>query len=161
MDNDAVEFAKQFLSGAVLSDDVKASTPLEYENVARALAQATINPDTNDFDVLLELAVERLNQNQMLPDWLANFAADVLSGKLKRPTRRGPDKYGNFERDYKLWRTTQEVAKHYALPAYTTNELSTKTTAAEVVCQAAGCKRDVVIKAYQKFSGYIGGKINS
>jgi hypothetical protein len=174
MTDDAVEFAKRFLSGPVLSDDVKASSPQEFENIAKALQQATINPDANDFDILVMLAADGLSRNERLPEWLAAFAADVLSGKRKRPTKRGPDKYGNWERDYKLWRATQEVAKAFGLQRYSnnelskkttaaeilssagacsdTNELSKKTTAAEIVSRAAGCEADVVITAYKKFN---------
>jgi hypothetical protein len=158
MTDDAVEFAKRFLSGPVLSDDVKASTTQMHENVAKALPQAAINPDTNDFDVLVMLAADGLSRNERLPDWLAAFAADVLSGKRKRPTKRGPDEYGNWERDYKLWRATQEVAKAFGLQHYSNNELSTQTTAAEIVSRAADCKADVVITAYKKFSRIMGAE---
>lgn len=156
MTDDAVEFAKRSLSRPVLQDEVKASTPQEHENIADALQQAAINPDTNDFDVLKTLAIDSLYRNERLPDWLAIFAADVLSGKKKRPTKRGVDKYSNWERDYKLWRATQEVAKAFGLQHYTNNELSEPTTAAEIVCQAAGCKVDVVITAYKKFTRNMG-----
>lgn len=158
MTDDAVEFAKRFLSGPVLSNDVKASTPQGHENVAKALPQAAINPDTNDFDVLLMLAADGLYQNERLPEWLAVFAADVLSGKQKRPTKRGADKYANWERDYKLWRATQEVAKAFGLQRYSNNELSAQTTAAEIVSRAAGCNADVVITAYKKFSRIMGAE---
>lgn len=158
MTDDAVEFAKRFLSGPVLSDDVKASTPQEHENVAKALSQAAINPDTNDFDALVMLAADGLSRNERLPEWLAAFAADVLLGKRKRPTKRGPDEYGNWERDYKLWRATQEVAKAFNLQHYSNNELSAQTTAAEIVCRAAGCNADVVITAYKKFTRIMGAE---
>ena len=158
MTDDAVEFAKRFLSGPVLSDDVKEYSPQEHENVANALPQAAINPDTNDFDALVMLAADGLSRNERLPEWLAAFAADVLSGKRKRPTKRGPDEYGNWERDYKLWRATQEVAKAFDLQHYSNNELSAQTTAAEIVCRAAGCNADVVITAYKKFTRIMGAE---
>lgn len=158
MTDDAVEFAKRFLSGPVLYDDVKASTPLGHEHLGKALQHAVIAPDTNDFDVLIMLAIDGLSKNEPLPEWLAVFAADVLSGKRKRPTKRGPDKYDNWERDYKLWRATQEVAKTFDLQHYSNNELSAQTTAADIVCQAAGCSADVVITAYKKFSRIMGAE---
>jgi len=157
----AVKFAKKFLSTPVLLNDAKASTPQEHENVIKALKQAAINPDnpdTNDFDALVLIAGTSLSLHGILPQFLASFAADVLLGKRKRPTKRGPDKYLNFGRDYKLWRATQEVAKAFGLPHYTNNELSDKTTAAEIVSRATGCKPDVVITAYKKFGHSCGAK---
>ncbi|MEN3371689.1 hypothetical protein [Dechloromonas sp. ZS-1] len=150
--DDAVAFAKRFLSGPVLSEDIKASTAQEHENVVKALQLAAINPDTNDFDTLVMLAADGLSRNERLPDWLAVFAADVLLGKRKRPTKRGQDEYGNWVRDYKLWQATQEVSKAFNLQHYTNNELSAQITAAEIVCRAAGCSVDVVITAYKKFT---------
>ena len=75
-----------------------------------------------------------------------------------RPTRRGADKYRNFERDYGLWRTALEVAKRFNLPLYTNNELSTKTTAAEVVGKAANLKVAIVTTAIKKFNRISGEK---
>lgn len=158
MNDRAIRFAKEFLSGPVLFNDVKAFSSQEYGRVAEALPIAAINPDTNDFDVLVMLAADGLSRNERLPEWLAVFAADVLLGKRKRPTKRGPDEYGNWERDYKLWRATQEVAKAFDLQHYSNNELSAQTTAAEIVCRAADCNVDVVITAYKKFTRIMGAE---
>ena len=149
---EAVEFARQFLNSLVLQNDIKASPPQEHENVVEALRLAAINPDTNDFDTLLVVAADLLYQGRMLPKWLADFTADVILGKKKRPTKRGPDIYVNWERDYKLWRATQEVAKKFNLPLYSSQGRSGSTTAAEIVSLAENCNVDVVITAYKKFT---------
>ncbi|MBI5461957.1 MAG: hypothetical protein HY941_07205 [Gammaproteobacteria bacterium] len=159
MNDDAIAFAKRLLSDPdLLVDDVKVSTPQQHENVAKALLTAATNPDTNDFDALVAVAAKLLRKNERLPPELATFAADVLEGKTKRPTKRGSDKYDNWERDYKYWMATQEVAKAFDLPHYSNNELSGKTTAAHIVSQAAGCKIHEVITAYKKFNRSMGVK---
>lgn len=82
-------------------------------------------------------------------DWLTSFAADVLEGNRTRPSRRGPDRYSNFFRDNALATTVDAVAKKFDLPKYTNNELSNKSTAAEIVAEASGLKVDVVITVYK------------
>ncbi|MFZ5620355.1 MAG: hypothetical protein ACOY5W_04960 [Pseudomonadota bacterium] len=122
MNDAAVAFAKRLLSAPdLLVDDVKASTPQQHENAAKALLTAVTNPDTNDFDALVAVAAKLLRTNERLPAELATFAADKLEGKRKRPTKRGSDKYDNWERDYKYWRAIQEVAKAFNLPRYSNN----------------------------------------
>lgn len=165
-DNEALQFAKTFWSEQVqgetenniLFKDVKASHPTEsdMERMGDALEQAARDPDTNDFDVLVMLAAGLMRKNERLPDWLASFAADVLEGKRKRPTKRGADKYKNWQRDYSLWRAVDEVACKFDLPRYKNNELSNKPTAAGIVAEAARLNVDVVITAYKTFSK--GGK---
>ena len=164
--NEALQFAKTFWSEQVkavtenniLFKDVRASYPTEadMERMGDALEQAARDPDTNDFDVLVMLAAGLMRENERLPDWLASFAADVLEGKRKRPTKRGADKYKNWQRDYSLWRAVGKVACKFDLPRYTNNELSNKPTAAGIVAEAARLKVDVVITAYKSFSK--GGK---
>lgn len=167
--DDAVQFAKDFLSGPVLHNDVMTSSAQGHENVTkrlrmfdklvtRAAAQSVpiqaLFQDTNDFDALVTITADVLYENQRMPEFLAIFAADVLSGKCKRPTKRGADKYRNWARDYTLMRATQEVAKAFKLPHYTNNELSAKTTAAKIVSEAVDCNLDVVITAYKKMRRY-------
>lgn len=168
MDNydEALQFAKTFWSEQVqaetenniLFQDVVASIPSEadLERMGDALEQAARDPDTNDFDVLVMIAAGLMRENERLPDWLASFAADVLEGKRKRPTKRGADKYKNWPRDYSLWRAVDEVASKFNLPKYTNNELSRKPTAADIVAEAARLKVGAVITAYKSFSK--GGK---
>ncbi|SHF86129.1 hypothetical protein SAMN02745117_02734 [Lampropedia hyalina DSM 16112] len=165
-DNEVLQFAKTFWSEQVQAEtennilfkDVRASYPTEadMELMGDALEQAARDPDTNDFDVLVMLAAGLMRENERRPDWLASFAADVLEGKRKRPTKRGADKYKNWQRDYSLWRAVEEVACKFELPKYTNNELSNKTTAARIVAEAARLNVDVVITAYKTFSK--GGK---
>ncbi len=152
--NDPVAFAREFLNSPVLTNDVDRHPPAEQDcqHLAAELQRASNDPDTNDYDVLSNLAVFYLREGQQLPDWLAIFAADVLEGKKKRPTKRGKDKYDNWERDYKLFRATQEVAEAYNLPHYYNNELNEKITAAKIVAHAAGCSVDTVINCYKRFS---------
>lgn len=152
--DEATRFAEAFLSEDILHQEVINSPPTEAEllNLEDALKRAALAPDTNDFDVLVHRAADLLRKNETLPDWLALFAADVLEGKRKRPIKRGPDKYQNWERDYSWWRAVDEVASKFDLAKYTNNELSNKPTAAEIVAEAARVKVDVVIRAYKNFS---------
>ena len=76
--------------------------------------------------------------------------------KCKRPTKRGADKYANWERDVKLWRTVQAIAELFSLSCYLNKELSEKTSAADIVAKAGGYKTDIVVNAYKKFTR-IGG----
>lgn len=151
--HDAVAFAKRLLDGPMMALDAGAGRPTKDVLVAMGLAleQAAANPDTNDFDVLVGIAADLLRKGEGMPVWLATFAADVLEGKRKRPTKRGADRYSTWERDFKLWRVTQEVATAFSLPAYTNNELSKKAMAAQVVSLAAGCSVDMVILACRRF----------
>jgi hypothetical protein len=156
--DEAIQFAKSFLKSEVLFNDAKGSDPSEADMVrmGEALEAAARDPDTNDFDTLVMLAAGLMRENERLPDWLASFAADVLAGKQKRPTKRGADKYKNWQRDYSLWRAVDNVANNFDLPKYTNNELSNKTTSATIVAKAAGLNVDVVITAYKRFNQ--GGK---
>jgi hypothetical protein len=150
----ALEFAKKYLSGNILRDDILVSTPKEQDflRVGNALEIAASKPNSLEFDVLVTIAADILSRNERMPEWLATFAADVLLGKRKRPTKRGPQEFGNWERDYKLWRATQEVAKVFGLQHYSNNELSKRITAAEIVSRAEGCSLDVVVTAYKKYA---------
>lgn len=162
MNDEQVLFAKTRLERSLLResvrDDPRQTDSALLDHFLQQLKRASLDPDTNDFDVLVILAAEGLYQGDALPEWLSTFAADVLTGKRVRPTRRGADKYQNFERDYGLWRTALEVAKRFNLPLYTNNELSTKTTAAEVVGKAANLKVAIVTTAIKKFDRMSGKK---
>ena len=153
-DDAAIEFARRFLDGDVLRAHVRTAQPADadFADMGQALQQASIDPDTNDFDVLVGLAADSLRQGEGMPGWLATFAANVLEGKRKRPTKRGRDRYSNWQRDYKLWSATQEVARVFSMPAYTNNELSKKPTAAHAVSLAARCPIDVVVLACRRFN---------
>lgn len=157
IENNPIErdrFAKEFIRETILLNEIRSHSPSEADmvSIGEALEMEATNPDTLGYDVLVALAAEMMRENQRLPDWLASFAADVLEGKRKRPTKRGRDKYDNFLRDFSLWRAVDEVASKFDLPKYTNNELSTKTTAAEIVAEAIRLNVDVVITAYKAFS---------
>lgn len=130
------------------------------EMMVEPLMEAANNPekcDANNYDILVSLAAQELRRFD--PDsccvpiqpWLAQFAADVLEGKRKRPTKRGPDKYGNFSRNYCYARAVSAVAERFEIPKYATGEPLNKPTAAEVIAEAAGCKPDTVINAVKSF----------
>ncbi|MBL8499094.1 MAG: hypothetical protein JNL77_00680 [Nitrosomonas sp.] len=158
--NEAVQFAEDFLSKPVLQNDVlvlqsqnKRDDP-NGERLYEAIENAAINPDTNDFDMLVTLAATCLRDGVILPEFLAEFIADVLEGKRKRPTKRGTDKYANWARDYALCRAVKEVAKKYELQHYSNNELSEGITAAKIVAKASGHGVDVIVKAFAKFKNF-------
>ena len=129
----------------------KAAHSLEH------LEKALKNPDAHDFDIAVATAADMLRADVRLPDWLASFTADVLEGKRKRPTRRGPDPDAKFLRDYTAAYAVSLVSGRFNVPAYTNNVLSEKATAADIVAEATGIGLQAVIKAYRKFSG--GGTI--
>ena len=152
--------AREILTGDVLFKDVERGINLDCrslteERLGNALKKALENPDTNDFDVGVASAADMLRAGAILPDWLAEFAADVLDGKRTRPTKRGPDPYANWIRDYGIARAVLEVSNRFGLPQYTNNELSNKITAAQIVSETAHLSLDVVHKAFQKFGGPI------
>lgn len=156
MDNEALQFAKTFWqeqAKAGIFKDMPPCYPTEadMQRMVVALEQSARDPDTNDFDVLVMLAAGLMRENERLPDWLASFAANVLEGKRKRPTKRGADKYKHWLRDYSLRQAVDKVASEFGLPRYTNNELSSQPTAAAFVAEAAGVGVDVVIKAYKSF----------
>lgn len=150
--SEAVNFAREFLNTDIPLDDIRAKGFDESHAKERgeALRRAAVDPDPLEFDVLTGIAADLLRKGELLPVWLAAFTADVLEGKRKRPTRRGPDKLKNWARDYSLWRAVGEVAERFNLPKYTNNELSEKTTAADIVSEASGCGLAVVTNACQK-----------
>lgn len=157
-------FAKQLLKRSWLREAfVTSSNNLTVSvDLARqmddSLRQAASNPNTNDFVLLVNLAAMCLRQRDPLPDWLADFSAGVLTGAIKKPRKRGEDVL-KTERDYAFWQTSLAVAKRYKLPLYTNNELFEKTSSAEIVSQAAGCKVDIVVRAIKKFERKVRGKI--
>jgi hypothetical protein len=162
MDNydTAIQFAKDFLTNNILLNDLKKKeknlTELDITRWDEAIEKAAVDPDTLEFDMLVDLAAETMRDNERLPEFLALFVADVLQGKKTRPTKRGADKYKNWHRDYSLCRAVKEVSKVFDLPLYTNNELSQKTTAAKIVSMATGRNIDIVINAYKKFKHYQG-----
>lgn len=156
----AAKMVREILTGDILFKDVEEGMRLDCvslseERLGNALMKALENPDTNDFDTAVGTAAAMLRAGARLPDWLAVFAADVLQGKRTRPTKRGPDPYANWTRDYAVARAVLEVSARFGLPQYTKNELSNKITAAQIVSETAHLSLDVVHKAIQKFGGQI------
>ena len=154
MSDEAIRFACEFLTRDVLVEGINSAPPgaSDFYHMYKALEQASIDPDTNDFDTLVVVAVDLLRKNEQLPGWLAKFAADVLSGERKRPTKRGADKYTNWERDYKLWRCVDEVSRRFSLPKYDNTDLYENETSAGMVSEASGFSIEVVVTAYKKMN---------
>jgi hypothetical protein len=151
----AAELVREILATNVMLLDVDNTMPAAY--VADTLRQDLQKPelDTNDFDVGVVTAAAMLREGERLPEWLAVFVADVLEGKRKRPTKRGPDKTANWLRDYAVAWAVLEVASRFGLPKYTKNELSDKITAAQIVAQTAHLSLEVVHHAVRRFGGRI------
>lgn len=157
---EADKLVREILTGNVLLKDIEEDMRLNHKSLSEeqmetALMKALENPDTNDFDAGVIAAATMLRDGARLPDWLAAFTADVLEGKRSRPTKRGPDPYANWIRDYAIARAVLEVSQRFSLPEYTNNELSDKITAAQVVAETGHFSLDVMHKAIQKFGGRI------
>lgn len=152
VDNEAITFARDYLNKNLLLEFIRRSKPTEGDLLCmdEAMEAAAKNPDTNDFDAITTVAVDLLREGERMPAWLAAFVADILEGNRKRPVKPGQDPYKHWERDYKLWQTTLAVSERFDLPAYTNNELSDKSTAADAVAAAAGVGADVVKNACKK-----------
>jgi hypothetical protein len=156
----AAKMVKEILKGDILRNDIDNAMRLNHKNLSNerlgsALKTALEDPDTLEFDAAVSTAAAMLRGGDRLPDWLAVFAADVLQGKRTRPTKRGPDPYANWTRDYAVARAVLDVSSRFDLPQYTKNELSNKVTAAQIVSETAHLSLDVVHKAIQKFGGQI------
>jgi len=156
----AAKLVRDILISDFLLKDLEADAQsgrlsLSYERIASTLEKALENPDTNDFDAVLGIAATILRKGEHLPNWLASFAADVLEGKRKRPTNRGPDRYANWIRNYKLARAVVEVSNKFDLPKYSNSDTSHKITAAEIVAESGHISLDVVLHATKLFGGDI------
>lgn len=156
----AAKLVREILIGDFLPKEIEADAQSgrlnqSYERMAFALEKALENPDTNDFDAGLGIAATMLRKGEHLPKWLALFAADVLEGKCKRPTNRGPDRYANWIRNYKLARAVVEVSNQFDLPKYSNSDTSHKITAAEIVAESGHISLDVVLHATKLFGGDI------
>jgi hypothetical protein len=117
----------------------------------RRLDKILMESDQNSFDLWCSIAAKILREEKPIPRKLALFAADVLDQKLKRPTRRGPNPYDNFKRDFCTAWAVMEVSRQFGLPEYTNNELSHKVTAAELVADTMSLNIHVVHHAIRRF----------
>jgi len=161
--DEAITYAKTFYASDIISDDLKPLDELPFIFKKLRYRQKAIDMlmtarhqewgDAHDFDFLIQFIANGLRKGDKKPldPDLALFVADVLEGKRARPTKRGQDKYANRQRDYKLARSVDEIAKRFNLPRYTNNELSKKITAADVISQTTGLSKDIVITAYKRF----------
>lgn len=145
----AILFARKSMRRS-LQEDIEDPSQADFANMGKALRESAQNPDPNEYDVLVTLSADLLRQNEVMPGWLKSFAADVLTGERRRPTKRGPDPYARWDRDYRLWRAVRDVAHACSVPHYSNNELSSKVTAASIVSVATEHPVDTIVKAYQK-----------
>ncbi|HKT32839.1 MAG TPA: hypothetical protein VJS89_10195 [Gammaproteobacteria bacterium] len=128
-------------------------TPDFDEWVDQSLEAAVNSTDTNDYDVLVVLAAGYLRdpvERQMMPIWLSRWTADVLEGKRTRPAKRGPDRYRNFFRNWRLHFVTEETAHRFNLPLYAQGAALNEQTAAEIVAQATGISHATIVKILQR-----------
>jgi len=155
--SEAQLLAREILTGDVLFTDIEPFLKpwVQVEDKAAALEKSLKNPDANDFDAGVIVAADMLRNGAILPDWLAVFAADVLEGKRKRPTKPGQSEYANWIRDYKIARAVFEVSVRFGMPQYTNSDTSRKLTAAEVVAESGQLSLYVVHHAIRRFGGEI------
>lgn len=155
----ATKCARKFLASDVMRSDLQSAPPTEDDllSMGEQLMQSDPTEDTNTFDAMRLVGSHMLKRGEKLPPWLEDFMARVATGEIERPTKRGPDKYLNFERDYKLARCVEKIAERYDLPKYYGHETPRKkadrpkkVTAAEVVSRASRCSVETVITAYKR-----------
>ncbi len=154
MNDEALIFAHKLLNEDIVRQELTKygePSPEELIHMTKALIKSTVDPSPVEYEVLTNLAADLLRQGEGLPQWLATFVADILQGVRKHPSKPGPSIKANFERDYKLCKISQRVAHAFNLPLYTNNELSEKMTAVDIVSQASGMKKSLIISACKKY----------
>jgi hypothetical protein len=145
----------------LIEDDI-APADIQLFNAAPFVGAQMVKGALNDvllFDRLIRDANYCLRSNcsgldtqppREIPACLANFIADVIEGKIKRPRKSGPDIATTLSRNDVLVGCTEYLVKKYKLQQYSNNELSTHKTAAEYVSEASGYGIDIVITAIKK-----------
>jgi hypothetical protein len=148
----AVCFAREFLASNIFHDDLMSAPPSldTLTEMEEALKRAATNPDTNDFDTLTALIIDRREKGQSLPEWLADFATKVAIGEIKRPTKRGRSQFANFIRDYEIWRCVEEISRRFPLARYDSTGLSESPTAASIVADIRNLSVESVIAICKK-----------
>ena len=175
---EALAFARDFLASDVWHCDWSNETfragaiaaNLEWMRtmVGRELPP---NISAENFDYLLGYAAHRIRESLSgtpagkpgaacnMPVWLAAFLADVLEGKRKRPTKRGPPASKNEKRDWALWRAVAEVGLRFGYGAYHGGPYASKTpTAVEIVAEAADMSAGTVADIYKALAALHGGQ---
>ena len=94
--------------------------------------------DPNDYDVLVLSAALVLREGQRLRANLAIVTADILEGKILRPTKRGPDPTRDWLRNCALSFAAQAVATKFGIARYENGNTNNRT-AADAVSEAAKC----------------------
>jgi len=105
------------------------------------------DPDT--FDLFTSLAAEYILLDQIMPNWLAEFAADVLRGKhkpKKRPKRTDV-------RNYKLGTVVDAVHQRYGLTRY--DLVNPENTCVAVVSKATSLSYESIRQIYMKYDNVI------
>ena len=165
---EAVEWARPFIRNSVLKTRgqhpqkhaaallPQDSSPDEimFFNVSIEALIATAAQNSFSFDVINSLAAACLRCGRQMPPPLATFAADILDGTQRRPTRRGPQpgRPGSLDR-IALGSLLRTVATRFSLAEYSNNDDKAITAARIVVEALAREKRnvshDAVVKARQ------------
>lgn len=94
--------------------------------------------DANAFDVLVHTAAQILREGRRLPPEFTIFTADVLEGKIRRPTKRGPDPNRDWIRNFALSFATEAVSTKFGIARYESGNTNNRT-AANAVGEVAKC----------------------
>ena len=153
--DEAVAFAaecwQRYLSeGVVIDFDIWPGEP-STEHFAKVGFHRPIDalePDNNSaeaFDRLLNSTVLHIRAGNPVPEFLQQFAVDVLQGKRQRPKAY----FNEHARDFTLWRMVEQLHDKYGLGRYSKGS-PCKTQAADIVAEVTGETRDTVINAWNK-----------
>ena len=164
-ESEAINFAKTYFEKNLLLDFVTENYKRSVKEGDYSTADALIdaanseNLSTLDHDAIIAYAAAVLREpDELMPYPIAKYVADFLENKRQRPTKRGKDPYKNWERDFKLRKTTQAVIDKYNFPAYANNELFYNITAVQIVSKATGFSENIVTDVYKKFKKSARGK---
>ena len=92
------------------------------------------------FEAASELAADDLRKTGRIPELsLRNFAAEVLAGKIKKPTRKGPSKCSNIERDKGFAHIAYHLQKKFDCHLYRnqTSPPNLQRCACDIIAEAA------------------------
>lgn len=108
----------------------------EEEKVNALVEEAHRDPIA--FEAARELAADGLLKPEIIPEpSLRKFAHDYVAGKIKKPTRKGPSKYGNTERDKCFAYLSYKLQKKFACPFYSEISKKLQSCACGIIIEAA------------------------
>ena len=76
--------------------------PPEHRVVELPMLLRLSREDRQVWDAVSAIAQQELRSSKPLSPELAEWVADVLEGKHKRPAKRGPDRHANLLRDWRV-----------------------------------------------------------